>query len=135
MGEMSSVEAAPPKKRIFVVEDEPTLRALVRRVLERGGYEVIEAASGLAALELWKQKKTDVDLLLTDVVMPDGISGRQLAEKLKVDNPNLKVIYTTGYSQEMMGQDVDLQEGVNFLQKPYPPQKLVETVRNRLASE
>ncbi len=125
---------APKKKIIFVVEDEPTLRALVRRVLERGGYEVIEASSGLAALQLWKEKKTPVDLLLTDMVMPDGISGRQLAEKLKADNPNLKVIYTTGYSPDLMGKDVPLQEGVNFLQKPYPPQKLVQTVQNGLAS-
>lgn len=130
------MEAEVPKKRIiFVVEDEPTLRALVRRVLERGGYEVIEASSGLAALELWKTSKTHVDLLLTDMVMPDGISGHQLAEKLKTDNPNLKVVYTTGYSPDLMGKDIALQEGVNFLQKPYPPQKLVQTIRNGLASE
>jgi CheY-like chemotaxis protein len=129
------VESAVPKKRIiFVVEDEPTLRALVRRVLERGGYGVIEASSGLAALELWKENKTHVDLLLTDMVMPDGISGRQLAEKLKADNPDLKVVYTTGYSSDLMGKEVTLQEGVNFLQKPYPPQKLVETIRNGLAA-
>jgi two-component system, cell cycle sensor histidine kinase and response regulator CckA len=130
------VESEPSRKRIiFVVEDEPTLRALVRRVLERGGYEVIEAASGLAALELWKTNKIHVDLLLTDMVMPDGISGRQLAEQLKIDNPQLKVIYTTGYSPDLMGKDVALKEGVNFLQKPYPPQKLVETVRNGLAAK
>src|ERR1700733_11260276 len=136
MREMNPVEPEAPKKRIiFVVEDEPTLRALVRRVLERGGYEVIEASSGLAALELWKTNKTHVDLLLTDMVMPDGISGRQLAEKLKADNPGLKVIYTTGYSPDLMGKDVTLREGVNFLQKPYPPQKLVQTVRNGLESE
>ena len=136
MSEISIVEAESPKKRIiFVVEDEPTLRALVRRVLERGGYQVVEASSGLAALELWKENKTHVDLLLTDMVMPDGISGRQLAEKLKADNPKLKVIYTTGYSSDLMGKEVSLQEGVNFLQKPYPPQKLVETVRNGLAAD
>jgi two-component system cell cycle sensor histidine kinase/response regulator CckA len=120
---------------IFVVEDEPTLRALVRKVLERDGYEVIEAASGLAALELWSAKKPKVDLLLTDMVMPDGISGKQLAERLKTENPALKIVYTTGYSTELMGKDVALQDGVNFLQKPYPPSKLVQTVRNGLASE
>jgi CheY-like chemotaxis protein len=136
MRKLSVVESKAPKKRtIFVVEDEPTLRALVRRVLERGGYEVIEASSGLAALELWKENKTHVDMLLTDMVMPDGISGRQLAEKLKADNPHLKVIYTTGYSPDLMGQDVALREGVNLLQKPYPPQKLVEIVRNGLETE
>jgi CheY-like chemotaxis protein len=127
-------EVTPDKKTIMVVEDEPTLRALVRKVLERGGYTVIESSSGLAALELWGKSKPHIDLLLTDMVMPDGISGLQLADKLKAQNPGLKVIFTTGYSSELMGKDFEIKEGVNFLQKPYPPQKLVQTVRNGLAS-
>ncbi len=130
------VEQAPSSKQtILVVEDEPTLRALVRKVLERVGYEVIEAPTGLAALEMWNQKQPHIDLLLTDMVMPDGISGRQLSEKLKAENPKLKVIYTTGYSADLLGDDFILKEGVNFLQKPYPPQKLVQTVRNGLQSD
>jgi CheY-like chemotaxis protein len=129
------VEAVSPEKMtIMVVEDEPTLRALVRKVLERSGYTVIESSSGLAALELWGKTKPHIDLLLTDMVMPDGISGLQLAEKLKAQNPGLKVIFTTGYSAELMGKDFEIKEGVNFLQKPYPPQQLVQTVRNGLAS-
>jgi DNA-binding NtrC family response regulator len=55
-----------------------------------------------------------------------------LAERLKADNPDLKVLYTSGYSTELLGKDLDLHEGTNFLQKPYPPSKLVETVRNAL---
>jgi two-component system cell cycle sensor histidine kinase/response regulator CckA len=130
------VEQEPrPKQTILVVEDEPTLRALVRKVLERVGYEVVEAPSGLAALELWNQKHPHVDLLLTDMIMPDGISGRQLGEKLKAENPKLKVIYTTGYSADLLGNDFVLKEGLNFLQKPYPPHKLVQTVRNGLQSD
>jgi two-component system cell cycle sensor histidine kinase/response regulator CckA len=132
-GMMDEVEAA--KKTILVVEDEPTLRSLVRKVLERSGYEVIESSSGLAALELCAKTKPHLDLLLTDMVMPDGISGLQLAETLKGQNPGLKVIFTTGYSSELMGKDFQIKEGVNFLQKPYPPQKLVQTVRNGLAAE
>ena len=128
-------EAVPAKKTILVVEDEPTLRALVRKVLERGGYQIIESSSGLAALELWSKTKPHVDLLLTDMVMPDGISGMQLADKLKSENPALRVIFTTGYSSELMGKDFQIKEGVNFLQKPYPPQKLIQTVRNGLATE
>ncbi len=131
-----AVEEQPaPKQTILVVEDEPTLRALVRKVLERVGFEVIEAPTGLAALELWNQKQPQVDLLLTDMIMPDGISGRQLAEKLKAENPKLKVVYTTGYSADLLGSDFNLVEGLNFLQKPYPPQKLVQTVRNGLLSK
>jgi two-component system, cell cycle sensor histidine kinase and response regulator CckA len=128
-------EVAPAKKTILVVEDEPTLRALVRKVLEKVGFAVIEASSGLSALELWTRTKPNVDLLLTDMVMPDGISGMQLADKLKSQNPGLRVIFTTGYSAELMGKDFQIKEGVNFLQKPYPPQKLIQTVRNGLASE
>jgi len=82
------------KAKILVVEDEPSLRQLVRKVLERSGFEVIEAASGVAAIELWDRDKPVLDLLLTDMVMPDGMSGRQLAERLKADNPGLKVLYT-----------------------------------------
>jgi two-component system cell cycle sensor histidine kinase/response regulator CckA len=127
--------AEPVKKTILVVEDEPTLRSLVRKVLERSGYAVIEASSGVAAVELWTKTKPHVDLLLTDMVMPDGISGLQLSETLKAQNPGLKVIFTTGYSAELMGKDFKIKEGVNFLQKPYPPQKLVQTVRTGLEAE
>src|ERR1700691_5383002 len=98
------------KQTILVVEDEPTLRALVRKVLERVGFEVIEAPSGLAALELWNEKHPHVDLLLTDMIMPDGISGRQLAGKLKAENPKLKVIFTTGYSADLLGSEIVLVE-------------------------
>jgi two-component system, cell cycle sensor histidine kinase and response regulator CckA len=128
-------EPAPARKTILVVEDEPTLRALVRKVLEKVGFAVIEASSGVAALELFGKTKPHVDLLLTDMVMPDGISGLQLAVKLKLQNPGLKVIYTTGYSSELMGKEFQINEGVNFLQKPYPPQKLIQTVRNGLAAD
>jgi CheY-like chemotaxis protein len=120
------------KAIILVVEDEPSLRILVRKVLERNGFEVMDAASGVAAMELWDKDKPHVDLLLTDMVMPDGMSGRQLAERLKADNPELKILFTSGYSTELLGKDLALQDGTNFLQKPYPPAKLVQTVRNAL---
>jgi len=120
------------KPKILVVEDEPSLRMLVRKVLERANFEVLEAASGALALELWNQEKPQIELLLTDMVMPDGMSGRQLAERLKADNPSLKVLYTSGYSTDLLGKDLGLEEGLNFLQKPYPPSKLVETVKRSL---
>jgi two-component system, cell cycle sensor histidine kinase and response regulator CckA len=122
------------KNTVFVVEDEPSLRLLVRKVLERHGYQVIDAPSGVAAVEVWAQHKEHIDLLLTDMVMPDGMTGKELAERLQADNPQLKVVYTTGYSSELLGDDIVLHEGVNFLQKPYPPQKLLQTIQNGLAS-
>ena len=114
------------------MEDEQALRALVRKVLERYGYEVIDAASGLSALQVWAKHKGQIDLLLTDMVMPDGMTGRELAEKLQTDKPHLKVVFTTGYSSDLLGKDIVLREGVNFLQKPYHPQKLAQTIRNGL---
>ena len=126
---------ATDKPTVFVVEDEPSLRALVRKVLERHGFQVIDAQSGAAALEIWTHQREKIDVLLTDMVMPDGVTGRELAEKLKADNPALKVVYTTGYSAELLGDGIVLREGVNFLQKPYPPQKLLQTIRASLAAE
>jgi DNA-binding NtrC family response regulator len=84
------------------------------------------------ALKVWAQHKEEVDLLLTDMVMPEGISGRQLAERLQAEDPALKVIYTSGYSPGMAGKDIALLEGFNFLAKPYPPSRLAHVVRECL---
>lgn len=119
---------------ILLVEDEVALRALVRNVLTRVGYRVLEAPTGVAALELWKQHQADIRLLLTDMVMPDGVSGKELAQRLLLEQPQLKVIYTSGYSQEIGGSDFPLREGENFLAKPFQATKLAQIVRARLDS-
>ena len=117
---------------ILVVEDEPVVRQLMRNILSRFGYQVLEAASGLAALKIWQQQPDRIALLLTDVVMPDGMTGWDLAEQLSKDQPKLKIVYTTGYSAELTGRERHLQEGVNFVQKPFTPTKLLQTVRRSL---
>jgi signal transduction histidine kinase len=114
---------------VLVVEDERAVRLLVNNLLQRCGYTVLMAESGVAALAVWKEHKHRVELLLTDMVMPDGMSGRELARTLKRDKPDLKVIYTSGYSAATTGEVPPLTEGVNFLQKPYPPYHLAKTVR------
>ena len=83
---------------------------------------------------MWKQKKGEIRLLLTDLIMPDGVSGVDLARTLEETQPSLRVIYTSGYSQEFAAKDLQLHEGVNFLAKPYYPNKLAQTVRARLDS-
>ncbi len=122
------------KETILVVEDEPALRELVVDILQLYGYFVYQAESGPAALNLWAQHKREIDLLLTDLVMPEGISGRDLAERLQTESPKLKVIYTSGYSPGMAGKDIALLEGFNFLPKPYPPSRLAQMVRECLDS-
>jgi CheY-like chemotaxis protein len=117
------------KETILMVEDESALRALTRNALERYGYRVLEAGNGPVALDLWWQHAGNIQLLLTDLVMPEGISGRELAAKLQADQPKLKVIYMSGYPGDIAGQGLALREGSNFLQKPFSPIKLAELVR------
>ncbi|MGA2177574.1 MAG: response regulator [Verrucomicrobiota bacterium] len=119
------------KETILLVEDEAALRLLMSNVLQRCGYTVIQAESGVAALKCWKERSQPVHLLVTDLVMPDGISGFDLASRLQGEKPELKVIFSSGYNAET-GKGPPLIEGENFLQKPYSPQKLAQTVRNCL---
>jgi signal transduction histidine kinase/putative methionine-R-sulfoxide reductase with GAF domain len=114
---------------ILLVEDEPLLRELARMILADAGYKVLEAEQSAEAFALWKQHQSEIDLLLTDMVLPGGMTGRELALDLQKRKPNLKVIYTTGYSQDMVETSCD---STNFLQKPYPPETLMRTVRTCL---
>lgn len=128
----SEANIAGGKEAIFLVEDEPALRKLTRIVLQRYGYRVITAVSGADALRVWPQYAADIDLLLTDMVMPDGVSGYDLARRLQSQKTGLKVIYSTGYSLEMADRDAVLQAGDHFLPKPYTPEKLATLVRGCL---
>lgn len=117
---------------IFIVEDIAELRNMVHTLLETYGYKVIEAANGVAALPIWEQHKDEIDLLLTDVVMPEGMSGHDLATKLLAEKKSLHVIFTSGHSIDLIGRDVRLREGENFLQKPYQALTLARTIRRCL---
>ena len=126
--------ARPPtgQETILLVEDEPALRNAASRSLARLGYRVLEASTGAQALELWQAHRAEINLLLTDMVMPGGMTGKELGEKLSLENPKLKVIYMSGYSTDLIGKDFPLQEGVNFLPKPFQAQKLAQTIRDSL---
>jgi two-component system, cell cycle sensor histidine kinase and response regulator CckA len=117
---------------ILVVEDIAELRGMVRQILESYGYNVIDASNGVEALSLWKEHKENIDLLLTDVVMPEGMSGHDLAQKLLAGKKSLDVIYTSGHSIDLIGRGTELREGFNFLQKPYQALALAQTIRNCL---
>jgi two-component system NtrC family sensor kinase len=117
---------------ILVVDDEPDLRDLVAQVLESGGYRVLAAGSGAEALEQWAKRQEDVHLLLTDIVMPDGLTGRMLADRLRGEDPRLRVIYTSGYTAGVPGTELANVEEHNFLAKPYRPATLLSFVRECL---
>jgi two-component system, cell cycle sensor histidine kinase and response regulator CckA len=130
----TTIDEALPRgtETILVVEDEAPVRELVSSVLTAQGYRILEAASGVKALEVWRQHRDVIDLLLTDIVMPDGMTGRDLAEKVQAEKPSLKAIYTSGYSSDIVGRDFVLREGLNYLQKPFVPHKLARAVRKCL---
>jgi CheY-like chemotaxis protein len=119
------------KETILLVEDEPVLRELVREVLSQYEYRVIEAASGVEALKAWDGHDGQIDLLLTDMVMPEGMTGSEVAAQLRKRKPELKVIFTSGYSAEVMGKDIS-QSDIAFLSKPYLPSQLAQLVRQCL---
>jgi two-component system cell cycle sensor histidine kinase/response regulator CckA len=120
---------------VLVAEDEDALREMVVNTLRIQGYTVLEAASGLQALEVWERAERPIDLLLTDMVMPGGLMGSELAERLLDQSPRLKVIYTSGYSPGMAGSDASLLKGRNFLPKPYSIGKLTQFVRECLDAQ
>jgi two-component system, cell cycle sensor histidine kinase and response regulator CckA len=117
---------------ILLVEDEPAVRSLTRTILERAGYKVIEAANGAEGVRAFENCGGRIDLALTDVVMPDGMSGRQLADRLRKMRPALRVIFTSGYSADFAGRELSLDEGQSFLQKPATPWQIREAVRRAL---
>jgi len=116
---------------VLVVEDQADVRELTARVLRRRGYVVIEAASGEQAIAIAAAHAAPIDLLLTDVVMP-GLSGRQVAEQLTASRPGLRVLFMSGYTDDVIAQRGVLEEGTAFLSKPFTPDALGAKVREVL---
>lgn len=129
---------APPlpcgSETILLVEDDDAVRGLTRNVLERFGYRVHEATSGRDALDVWGRDREKIDLLLTDVIMPEGITGHQLAERLHATRPDLKIILMSGHSRTTEREHEEFMRRTNatFLQKPCPAPDLLQAIRTCL---
>jgi CheY-like chemotaxis protein len=137
-GAVQAAETAPSEGidratgTILVVEDEDMARNIVCETLEATGYQVIEARGPDEAVRLMMALRARIDLLLTDVVMP-GMNGRQLHQKLEAIQPRLRVLYTSGYTDNAIVHHGVLDAGLHFLQKPFTSQALREKVRQSLA--
>ena len=132
--QLASADMRGGNETILLAEDDPTLRASVRKALSQLGYRILEAPNGIKAMELWKQNRDEIHLLLTDLLMPGGMTGKDLAQHILQENPKMKVIYMSGYSAEVVGKDFPLKEGVNFLAKPFQAAKLAQTIRIALGA-
>jgi nitrogen-specific signal transduction histidine kinase/ActR/RegA family two-component response regulator len=117
---------------ILIVEDEEILREMAREILQNYGYNILEATSGREAFDVWNRHTDEIHLLLTDMVMPEGISGVQLAERLLTDRPDLKIIFTSGYSSNEVNAELLARARARFLQKPYSHNDLAKIVRDCL---
>ena len=126
-------ESAPPfsgEETILLVEDDDLLRETTAAVLKQAGYRVLQAEDGSSAEETWHWHAERIVLVVTDVVLPHGVSGLQLAEKFQAERPELKVICTSGFSHEMMGRLNSPKPGMVFLAKPVHPPLLLKTLRS-----
>jgi signal transduction histidine kinase/CheY-like chemotaxis protein len=116
---------------ILLVEDEEGVRKLLTHVLHKRGYKVIEACNGVDALRIFEERSNDIQLVLTDMVMPH-MGGRELGEKLRGLSPSLKIVYMSGYTDDVLVRTGALGPGMSFLQKPLRPEALAAKVREAL---
>jgi len=117
---------------ILLVEDEPSIRSTTKRYLKGLGYEVLSAGTGADAMKIFADRKRDISLLLTDIFMPGGMSGVELSGRLIEQKPEIAVIYSSGYSDMLLGGDLSLKEGDNFLAKPFSLASVGQTVQRQL---
>jgi CheY-like chemotaxis protein len=118
---------------VLLVEDEDGVRRASHRILQEAGFDVLDAANGQEALQLFGTQH--VDVLVSDVVMPGGLSGADLAERLRVLQPDLPVVFTSGYGRDHLARRGPLPSGTQLLRKPFPAETLVEAVRRSLENE
>jgi PAS domain S-box-containing protein len=126
-----SQRVEPGSETILLVEDEANLRYLARQYLEKQGYRVIEAADGAVAVQIAVAHESVIHLLLTDVIMP-GMNGRELAQRITEIRPNVKVLYMSGYTENVIGHNGTLDAGIRLLQKPFNLRDLKNKVREAL---
>lgn len=136
-GNAAGLSVVPPTQpgheTILLVEDEDTVRRLLAHLLERRGYRVLQAANAEDAIELFAARASEIHLVLTDIIMP-GMSGRALAERLRDSRPETRVVFMSGYTNDVLARTGALSAGMSFLQKPLRPEVLAAKIREALDS-
>jgi signal transduction histidine kinase len=120
---------------ILLVEDEQMVRQMVSRTLQKAGHRVLEAADGISAIKLWAKHRLEIDLLLSDMVMPNELTGLDLARRFKADRPELKVVITSGYSVDIAQSGIPAGQDIAYLGKPYEVRQLTAFIRNCLRND
>jgi signal transduction histidine kinase/ActR/RegA family two-component response regulator len=131
-GPTATDSATGGTETILIVEDEIELREMAVQILESFGYRHFEAGSGPEALEVWKQHSAGIDMMLTDMIMPGGLSGRDLAKELISQRPGLPVVIASGYSVEDISDELSANHNISFVQKPYNLDVLAKAIRAAL---
>ena len=131
--ELSGAARAGAGETVLVVDDEPTVRMLVTEVLEELGYAAIEAADGASGLKLL-QSDVRIDLLVTDVGLPGGMNGRQMADAARVHRPELKILFITGYAENAVVGNGHLEPGMHVMTKPFPMEALANRIKDLIAA-
>jgi CheY-like chemotaxis protein len=128
-------DAPPVRETVLLVEGKDRARGLARFVLERHGYRIIEAENGPTALFFWESQAGQIDLLLTDLELEGDLTGVELAERMRKTKPALKVVYTGDSGPDAEGKQPASLEGVQFVPKPFRPDRLLQALENSLAGK
>ena len=131
--ELAQAPRAEQGETVLVVDDEPTVRMLVTEVLEELGYAAVEAADGASGLRVL-QSDARIDLLVTDVGVPGGMNGRQMADAARVDRPDLKVLFITGYAENAVVGNGYLEPGMHLMTKPFAMEALASRIKHVILS-
>jgi CheY-like chemotaxis protein len=119
---------------ILIVEDEPTVRMLVTEVLEELGYSAIEAADGAAGVKIL-ESSIHIDLLITDIGLPGGMNGRQVADAARRTRPDLKILFLTGYAEDAAVNKLHLGPGMYIMAKPFAMERLASRIKTIVAGD
>jgi len=132
---LRNLRPARPGATILLVEDDPQVREMTRTILKEFGYNVLTAESDSQALWVWERHRSEIELVIADMMIPNCATGLDLARKFQGQKPHLRVLFTSGFSKEIGGDDTEYLQRAPFLQKPYTALSLMQSVTSCFETE